>query len=43
MTDDQLEDLRRTIDEWVDDADDVTDRGLAAALRKLAAEYAGSR
>lgn len=39
MSEDQLEDLRRTLDEWLDDADDVSDRDLATALRKLAAEY----
>jgi hypothetical protein len=32
MTEDQFEDLRRTIEEWVDGEDGISDRDLATAL-----------
>jgi hypothetical protein len=41
MSEDEFEDLRATIEQWAED-EGVPDRELAAALRKLAAEYATS-
>ena len=42
MTEDEMEDLRRLVEEWAEE-EGIADGDMAAALRKLAAEYAGRR